>query len=99
MVLFLVMLSLGADPDFATQQRFETIPPESDLFLLSVDDVAVAPDGRTYVLDSRSFRIHIWSAQGDYLTSFGREGQGPGEFIFQNNSNALSLQGYGILLR
>ncbi|MDJ0840055.1 MAG: 6-bladed beta-propeller [Acidobacteriota bacterium] len=93
MILFLIILCLDADPDFETQQVFESIPLESDLFLRSVDDVAVAPDGRTYVLDGGSIRIHVWNAAGDYLTSFGRQGQGPGEFVFRNNSNALSFQG------
>jgi hypothetical protein len=88
-----MFLCLKADPDFETQQVFESIPSESDLFLLGVDDIAVGPDGRTYVLDSRSFRIHVWSADGDYLTSFGKQGQGPGEFDFQNNSNSLEFQG------
>lgn len=92
MILFLVILSLAADPDFQTQQVFETIPQETGLYLQSVEDVAVAPDGRTYVLDGLSSRIHVWNVDGSYQTSFGRQGQGPGEFSFQNNSNALSFQ-------
>ena len=93
MALLFMFLCLNADPDFETRQVFEPIPTDSDLFLLGVDDIAVGSDGRTYVLDSRSYRIHVWNADGGYLKSFGKQGQGPGEFDFQNNSNALEFQG------
>ena len=36
-------------------------------------------DGRIFVGDSQAHTIRIFSAEGDYLGSMGREGEGPGE--------------------
>ncbi len=37
------------------------------------------PDGRVFVGDEQAHSIRIFSPQGDYLETVGREGQGPGE--------------------
>ncbi|HRT26250.1 MAG TPA: NHL repeat-containing protein [Candidatus Saccharicenans sp.] len=44
--------------------------------------VAVDKAGNIYVLDSGNNRLQKFSADGKYLASFGRFGQGPGEFIY-----------------
>jgi len=49
--------------------------------------VTIGPDGDYFVLDSGNSRVAVFDAAGNYLRSFGREGQGPGEF-----SNLASLQ-------
>jgi hypothetical protein len=38
-------------------------------------------DGTLYILDARVTRAHRFSREGAYLGSFGRQGQGPGEFF------------------
>jgi len=45
-------------------------------------DIALDPEGNLYVLDTGNHRIQKFSPQGEYLTTFGREGQGPGEFNY-----------------
>lgn len=42
-------------------------------------DVAVADDGRMYVLDAGNHRIQAFDAAGGFLRTISREGQGPGE--------------------
>jgi peptidylamidoglycolate lyase len=56
-------------------------------------DVAVAPDGSFYVSDGyRNSRVIKFSAEGDYITSWGSYGTGPGEFDVPH-SLALDAQG------
>lgn len=43
-------------------------------------DFAVAPDGTIVIVDAGNFRIQKFSPEGEFLASFGRKGQGPGEF-------------------
>jgi WD40 repeat protein len=42
-------------------------------------DLAVGSEGRIYVLDSRDNNIKVFANDGRFLTTFGREGSGPGE--------------------
>ena len=42
--------------------------------------VAPGPDGGMLVLDSQSRRVHLFARDGSHRRSFGREGDGPGEF-------------------
>ena len=37
-------------------------------------------DGRYVIADGQQLRLSVWSANGSFLTSFGRSGEGPGEF-------------------
>lgn len=46
---------------------------------LSLDGSA---DGRVYVLDAGNSRIVVLDMDGNYITQFGRHGDGPGEFDF-----------------
>ncbi|MFC1492773.1 hypothetical protein ACFL6O_02340 [candidate division KSB1 bacterium] len=43
-------------------------------------DITVDIDGCIYVLDAGNFRVQKYSHDWNYLDSFGRKGQGPGEF-------------------
>lgn len=52
---------------------------ENVLFYMPAD-IAVDDAGNVYVLDSGNHRIQKFDPQGKFLDSFGRQGQGPGEF-------------------
>lgn len=45
-----------------------------------VRDVAAAPDGTIWVVDSRPMVIRMYDADGEFIRDVGREGQGPGEY-------------------
>jgi len=45
-------------------------------------DMALDTEGNLYVLDTGNHRIQKFSPDGTYLSTLGRQGQGPGEFNF-----------------
>ena len=50
----------------------------------------VGPQGRMYVLDADNVRIQVFDAEGNYLTQWGSEGSGPGQFIFRLGGDSRS---------
>ena len=65
---------------------------ETGIRLEAVADGSRLDPGRTVLMDSSGrfisanapgwrFSIGVWDSRGNYLSSFGREGQGPGEFV------------------
>ncbi len=44
-------------------------------------DIAVDKNGNIYVLDTKNARIQEFSPEGRYLSTIGRKGRGPGEFM------------------
>jgi hypothetical protein len=51
-----------------------------DLFFESPSTVTCDPEGNIYVVDSGAQNIKKFDKDGRFLKTFGREGQGPGEF-------------------
>jgi hypothetical protein len=47
----------------------------------SVRDVLELRDGSTLVVDAQPFAVRHYDAAGKYLRTFGRQGQGPGEYV------------------
>ncbi|MFC1556092.1 6-bladed beta-propeller [candidate division KSB1 bacterium] len=43
-------------------------------------DIGLDKAGNLYVLDSGNYRVQVFDTQREYSRTFGREGQGPGEF-------------------
>ncbi|MFC1559348.1 6-bladed beta-propeller [Gemmatimonadota bacterium] len=52
--------------------------PASMLYRSS--DGLVGPDGKIFIADDGNHRVAVFSPSGTYLTQFGQEGSGPGEF-------------------
>lgn len=44
-------------------------------------DLVVDPEGRMFVLEAGNHRVTVFDAEGSLRGSFGRQGQGPGEFM------------------
>ena len=60
-----------------------------------VADIAVARDGSIYVYDRKVPAIRKYDAQGKYVRTIGRKGQGPGEYL---SGSGLALMRDGRLL-
>lgn len=45
-----------------------------------VNSVALGPDGDVYVADARNFEVRVFGLDGAHRRTFGRQGEGPGEF-------------------
>ena len=79
----------GESHDLSVQLLFTlgTTDRESESFY-NPGDVAIGENGNIYVLDSGNSRIQCFSSKGEFLFSFGRYGQGPGEL----SKNAATLE-------
>ena len=66
---------------------------ENVLFYMP-NDIALDEEGNVYVLDSGNHRIQKFDPQGNFLASFGRGGQGPGEF---QHPQSLDVDGQGYM--
>jgi len=69
-------ITLGAEP---TLSIGDGEGPEHELF--RVADAFHLIDGRLAILNSGTREVRIFSTEGRHLASFGREGEGPGEFM------------------
>ena len=49
-------------------------------FFGKIGDLVVGADGRVYVLDQQTNDVRVFTKDGEYERTFGREGDGPGEF-------------------
>ena len=56
------------------------IGDNKEVVLGSLSRIEVDSAGRIYVADRLQNQIHVFGENGDYITSLGREGVGPGEF-------------------
>ncbi len=63
---------------------------DPDYQFASIADIEVSDDDLIYVLDGQEKRIAIYEPNGAFVSQFGREGEGPGEF---KNPNRLTWKG------
>ncbi|KPK89056.1 hypothetical protein AMJ80_10290 [bacterium SM23_31] len=73
----------GDEPKIALEfvQKIGDLDTEDENFQLYLpNDVAVDGEGNIYVLDAGNYRVQKYDREGKFLASFGRKGQGPGEF-------------------
>jgi len=62
---------------------FPSPDPEKDgLIFRQLGSIASDSDGRIALLDMGECRVYLFSPSGKLISSFGRKGQGPGEFYF-----------------
>jgi len=61
-------------------------PDNEDSYLFRPGSFTMDEDGYFYVIDGGNYRIAVFDSEGNYVRSFGRKGEGPGEFL------GLSLQ-------
>jgi hypothetical protein len=51
-----------------------------DEFFGVISDIEIDEEGNVYLLDAQLSEIKIYTADGEFIRSIGREGEGPGEF-------------------
>jgi hypothetical protein len=90
-----------ANPVTITLQELWRIGGDSDSdeeFFGVINQVTTDPAGNVYVLDRQLSEVKVFSPDGQYLRTIGREGEGPGEFrqaldmFFLPNGNLGVLQ-------
>jgi len=69
-------------------------PDENYMFFRPID-IKEDKQGNLYVLDAGNYRIQKFDPDGKYLKTFGRRGQGPGEFSI---SSSINIDNEGNLL-
>ena len=62
----------------------KTIKGEEPVFIV-LTGIQVDSKGNIYVLDGRARKVKVFDKDGKHIRSFGREGQGPGEFQLAND--------------
>ncbi len=67
--------------DFGPKTVFQPFPETSEEYINGPAAFVFTPQGSLYVVDSSTARIHIWNKKGEYQKSFGKKGEGPGEFF------------------
>jgi len=61
--------------------------------LSSIQNVLILPGGQLAALDNKEILIHLFSADGQYIRSFGKGGEGPGEFKTLNQGQQIFSAG------
>ncbi len=98
--LILMLLFFSLETGFVEEgeelKKIEEIGPiiskEEDLYFWSISDICCDEEGDLYVADSGWNKIFKFDSEGKFLFSFGREGQGPGEFLGRPLMNPLKIR-------
>jgi len=86
--MFLLVLTLfSLEPGYHKLRTFAPIPEQGDEYLSGPTCFAFSPEGRLYLVDATTSRIHVWNKDTSYLTSFGSAGEGPGESQFPDRAD------------
>ena len=64
----------------------------------SVRSVSVDADQHVFILDGENNVVRIYSTEGDYIGSFGREGDGPGEFWDPSSINLFESDSLAVII-
>lgn len=66
--------------ELAYSKNLVILADHPDVLMGSISGLSVDEQGHIYIADDQLQQIHKFSSDGDFLTSYGREGKGPGEF-------------------
>jgi len=83
----------GDEPKVALEfvQKIGVMEGEDENYMLyKPRDVARDIEGNIYIIDSGNYRVQKFNAEGEFLASFGRQGQGPGEVGLINSINIVN---------
>lgn len=78
---------LAVETPFQIQiKRDITFASNDDVLIGTIYPIYVDGENRVFIGDADQIQIHVFEANGDYITSLGREGRGPGDY------SAISLR-------
>ncbi|MCP5048452.1 MAG: 6-bladed beta-propeller [bacterium] len=72
---------LKGEWEFRLENVWETFEA-GDESLAQINGIGVGDDGKVYVFDFKHFKFFVFSPEGKFLFSFGKKGEGPGEYKF-----------------
>jgi hypothetical protein len=87
-----------ADASLVPEMRIGAFEGEDVYMLGDVNGLAVAPDGSVYIYDRQVPALRKYDRDGEYVATFGREGEGPGEYK-QSDGGLAVLPDGRVLLR
>lgn len=67
---------------------------DDEFFFARVTDIAIAKDGRIFVAEQGQHMVMVFETDGEFVTSFGKYGEGPGDF---NMPAAIAFDDKGML--
>lgn len=78
----LIFITAGSLYAFQTEIHMEKVYSigQDGPLLGQIEDAAFDEENNLYLVDSGNKSIHQYDENGNYITSYGREGRGPGEF-------------------
>lgn len=76
--------------DFALKKGWETKKAGRNM-LASIAEIQVSDEGKVYVYDRKRERFYIYAENGEFLNTFGRLGEGPGEIKGMRGGAKLCL--------
>lgn len=64
------------------EERFTlgTLDTKREELFSRIEDIVIDSNGRMFILDLRRHGVGVFGPEGNYITTLGRKGQGPGEF-------------------
>lgn len=91
-MLPLTLLIMLSQPDLHLQSKTRLqIPESSEFFLQNPLSFDIDAQGRIYLVDGEAKTIFVWKRDGSFLRTFGKPGQGPGEFTFSGHGPAIGF--------
>ncbi|MDX1674923.1 MAG: hypothetical protein R3314_09025 [Longimicrobiales bacterium] len=87
----------GTDAVLEPEVRIGVFEGEDHYMFGDVRSLAVAPDGSIYVMDSQVPALRKYAPDGSYVTTYGREGEGPGEYRAPDGGLAVLPDGRVVL--
>ncbi len=87
----------GAGATLEPEVTIGVFDGEEHYMLGDIRSIAVAPDGSIYLMDAHVPALRKYAPDGRYLTTFGREGEGPGEYRGPDGGLAVLEDGRVVL--
>ncbi len=87
----------GAEAVLEPELRIGVFEGEEPFMFGELESLAVAPDGSIYAMDTQVPALRKYGPDGAYLGTFGREGEGPGEYRGPDGGLAVLPDGRVVL--